>query len=102
MDIHKSKDTRGGLPMTTKVYLRGIEKLGGAPTEPIALTPPACPQHNLSHWGVFQRQEGHAQGSVRTDERLIGYPRVINNPLFYLDATGGVASALRLASQRTY
>lgn len=71
--IHRSKELRDKRPLKGRYYHLNVEEMGGAPKAPVALSPPACPQHNTTHWGVFRREEGYRQGSVQTDEQLVGY-----------------------------
>ena len=71
--VHQSKDVRNGRPVAGDYYLGDVDALGGAPTAPIALAPPECPEHHWQHWGVFKKEDGHCQGTVRTDERLLAY-----------------------------
>jgi len=71
--IHQSKDMRDGRAIKGKFYYQSVEELGGAPRDPVALEPPACPQHHTAYWGVFQQEPGYTQGAVVTNERLVGY-----------------------------
>ena len=74
-DIHAanhSKAIRSGGTMRG-TYLNTIEEMGGAPVRPIALLPPKCTSHWAMAFGVFEKAEGHKQGAVQVDERLVGY-----------------------------
>lgn len=71
-EIHQSKDLRGGKPMRES-YQKTIEEMGGAPRQPLEPPPPQCPLHDKCFWGVFKPEEGHKQGDVTTNERLVGY-----------------------------
>lgn len=70
--INTSKEHRSGGAMKA-TYLRSIEELGGAPKHLHALEVPVCPRHHDTWWGVFQPEPGYVQGTVVTDERLVGY-----------------------------
>jgi hypothetical protein len=73
--INHSAAERGGKPMSAN-YRRSIEEMGGAPTRPIVLKPPACPYHNKTFFGVFRPLPGHMQGSVQTNQQLLAYVSV--------------------------
>lgn len=70
--VNHSKPVRSGGRMKS-AYLRGVEEMGGAPQGVPRLEAPDCALHYDCWWGVFRHAEGHAQGSVRTDEQLLGY-----------------------------
>ncbi len=71
--IHGSKALRDNRPIKGRYYHLSLEELGGAPKAHVAISPPICPQHNTTHWGVFRREDGYRQGNVQTDEQLVGY-----------------------------
>lgn len=71
--IHRSKEQRDNRPLKGRYYHLSVEEMGGAPKAPIVLSPPICPQHNITHWGVFRREDGYRQGDVQTNEQLVGY-----------------------------
>ena len=50
-----------------------IDEMGGAPTRIHDPAQPTCPLHDKSFWGVFLPEEGHSQGDVVTNDRLVGY-----------------------------
>ena len=75
VDIHQSKPTRQGMPLSS-YYLKTVEELGGAPTQKVEIETPACSYHHWQYWGVFQPAEGHRQGDVVTNEKLVGYVRL--------------------------
>jgi len=74
--IHRSKQVRNGRPVQGEFYLSSVEDLGGAPRMPIPIPVPPCPHHYWQHWGIFQQVDGHRQGDVQTNERLVGYIRL--------------------------
>jgi hypothetical protein len=69
-DINTSTDVRSGGKMRTQ---KTVEEMGGAPTKMIAPIMPKCFEHWSYPWGVFEKIEGHKQGQVVTNERLVGY-----------------------------
>jgi len=71
-DVNHSKSVRSGGVMRGS-YLRSVEEMGGAPDRPYAPVMPACPHHWALTFGVFLKEPGHMQGSVRVDERLVAY-----------------------------
>ena len=73
--IHHSRMIRGGKPLREE-YRKSIEELGGEPTEHIEFYEPQCPVHCKTYWGVFLSEEGYKQGSVLTNERLVGYVKL--------------------------
>lgn len=73
--VNHSKTERSAGPMTAR-YLRTVDELGGAPTEPHELAEPDCPLHHDTWWGIFEAAPGHRQGDVTVDRRLVGYIRI--------------------------
>lgn len=70
--INTSTDVRSG-GQARGSLLRTVEELGGAPDRRYVAAPPKCPYHWAQPWGVFEKAEGHTQGTQVTDERLVGY-----------------------------
>lgn len=75
-DIHHSKTVRQGRELRGDLYFKTVAQMGGAPTAPVAIETPACPQHHWQYWGVFRRVAGYRQGEVQTDEQLVAYIRL--------------------------
>jgi hypothetical protein len=74
VEVNHSMEVRSGGEMT-KAYKRGIDEMGGAPTKLRELSEPACPVHTIYNWGVFAPVEGHTQGDLVVDEKLVAYIR---------------------------
>ncbi|MBX7201151.1 MAG: hypothetical protein K1X51_17425 [Rhodospirillaceae bacterium] len=74
--IHQSKQVRQGRELRGPLYAKTVEQMGGAPSAPVAIEAPDCPQHHWQYWGVFLRVEGYRQGDVQTDEQLVAYIRL--------------------------
>jgi hypothetical protein len=75
-DIHQSKPIRNGRPLTGEYYLATVEQMGGLPHQKYVLQEPKCPVHNWQYWGVFVEVDGHKQGDVLVNEKLVGYIRL--------------------------
>jgi hypothetical protein len=71
-DVNHSLEFRGGKPMRSP-YRQSIAEMGGYPDRYREPEPPLCPEHNQTYWGVFKSEPGREIGSVRTDDRLVGY-----------------------------
>lgn len=71
-DVNTSKEVRSGGVMRGS-YLREIEDMGGAPTKLLEFRAPACKLHWTIPFGVFKKVEGHKQGDVTVNEKLVGY-----------------------------
>jgi hypothetical protein len=71
-DINHSAEVRSGGQMRS-TYLRSVDEMGGAPQRAYIPAIPKCPLHWVFPWGVFQKDDGHMQGTIQTDERLVGY-----------------------------
>lgn len=74
--INQSKDVRSCGPMKPS-YQRSVEEMGGEPTKYMAFEFPDCPLHYGFFWGIFSPEQGHRQGSIVTNERLLAYVRII-------------------------
>ncbi len=74
--INHSMPERSGGAMRAS-YLQSIEELGGAPEKALAVTAPVCNKHYNYCFGVFQAAEGHLQGKVLVNERLVAYLTVV-------------------------
>jgi hypothetical protein len=72
VDINTSMDVRSGGEMKP-AYRRTVEEMGGPPTRLAPVPEPACPVHGTTSWGVFEPRDGHRQGDVVTDEKLLAY-----------------------------
>lgn len=71
-EIVRSRPERQGRPMREAV-LENFQSIGHPSEGHVALTPIHDPQ-NFHRWiGVFQPLEGHRQGNVQTNERLLGF-----------------------------
>ena len=57
----------------TDSYKRTIEELGGAPVGKKDLGKLTNNRTWWIPWGVFKSEEGHMQGEVETNEKLVGY-----------------------------
>jgi len=75
-EIHQSKPIRNGRPLSGDYYLASIEDMGGFPETQQVCQAPNCPIHNWQYWGVFISDNGHYQGSVQVNEKLVGYVRL--------------------------
>ena len=71
-EINFSKEERTGKKMTDS-YKRSVEELGGAPEKKEILKSLPNSKNWWVSWGVFKFEEGHMQGEVQTNERLVGY-----------------------------
>ena len=71
-EINFSKEERTGRKMTDS-YKRSVDELGGAPVEKRELRDVANSRAWWIPWGVFKTEEGHMQGEVETNEKLVGY-----------------------------
>jgi hypothetical protein len=74
-DVHAanvSKEVRSGGAIRANL-IRSIEDMGGSPDRPYQLVEPRCTNHWAMTFGVFRKEPGHMQGTVRVDERLVGY-----------------------------
>ena len=72
VDINYSKETRTGREMSAS-YKRSVDDMGGAPVEKAPLLEITYPKAWWVSWGVFIQEEGHKQGDVVTNEKLVGY-----------------------------
>ncbi len=54
-------------------YRESVEERGGYPDKYYDFEEPECQLHSVVMLGVFERVEGHKQGEIQTDERLVGY-----------------------------
>lgn len=70
--INHSKSVRSGGAMRG-TYLRTIEEMGGAPDKLYDVRMPNCPHHWGMTFGAFLREQGHVQGKLCVDERLLAY-----------------------------
>jgi hypothetical protein len=89
VSIHHSKEIRSGGPISG-FFLQTLEEMGGAPKEYIPFQFPSCPDHYALYWGIFAQEPGHKQGSVLTNERLLGYAfiRRVGNLSLYSQLIG--------------
>jgi hypothetical protein len=71
-DVNVSMSHRSGGAMRGS-YRRSIDEMGGAPDRHYSVTMPS----DLIHWsitfGVFLPMEGHQQGDIIVNEKLVGY-----------------------------
>ena len=54
-------------------YKQSVEERGGYPDKYYEFEEPECKLHNVTMLGVFEKIEGHKQGEIETNERLVGY-----------------------------
>lgn len=88
-EIRRSKRWRAFGPVLDAFTLT-LDDLGGAPDHLWPLTPPACPQHWQRHFGVFHEEQGHRQGAITVDRRLVAYAHLhrIGNVVRYAEFIG--------------
>ena len=72
VEINLSKEIRTGREMSAS-YKRSVEEMGGAPTEMASLSHKKYSKAWWISWGVFIHKEGHMQGDIVTNEKLVGY-----------------------------
>ncbi len=70
--INVSKPQRAGKQMRAD-YRRTVQELGGYPDKYYKYTPPTCPVHGSTMYGVFKSEPGRFIGDVCTNDRLVGY-----------------------------
>ena len=70
--INSSKDERQGRKMDDN-YLVSIEEMGGAPKEYYPPRTKSCYFHWTTNYGVLIKEQGHSQGDVLTNSKLVGY-----------------------------
>jgi len=74
--VNQSMSVRQGKEMG-KNYFLSIDDLGGAPSKFHDFTEIENTNRYRLFFGVFQKVENHKQGSVTTDEQLVGYITLI-------------------------
>ena len=72
VEVNTSLEVRAAGKMPVN-YQKSVDELGGYPKKYIPFDMPVCPNHYDIWIGVFKPEEGYTQGSVVTNQKLVGY-----------------------------